>query len=98
MKSFNTKNLRAQFSRGRGFSAMLSMIFLVLFSTLAVGFYAATTTSTQISSNDQRAGLAQLAAESGMDVMRYQLAQIKIPPGTPSNVIMNTLYTQLSAN
>jgi hypothetical protein len=98
MKSVNTKTLRAQFSRARGFSAMLSMIFVVLFSTLAVGFYAATTTSTQISSNDQRAGLAQLASESGMDVMRYQLAQIKIPPGTPSSVIMDTLYTQLSAN
>src|SRR5712691_9776024 len=92
------KRIKIQIPRRRGFSAMFSMIFLTLFSTLAIGFCAATDVSTQVSNNDQRAGLAQTAAECGMDVMRYQLAQVKIPPGTPSNMVMSCLYTQLCTN
>src|SRR5438046_371146 len=95
MKTMNTQRRRP---RSGGFSAMFSMVFLTLFSTLAVGFYAATNTTVQVSTNDQRASLAQTAAECGMDVMRYQLAQVKIPPGTPSNMVMSSLYTQLCTN
>src|SRR5437588_9236133 len=92
------KRIDKQFRRRRGFSAMLSMVFLTLFSTLAVGFYAATNVSVQVSTNDQRASMAQTAAECGMDVMRYPLAQVKIPPGTPSNLVMGCLYDQLCTN
>lgn len=79
----------------RGVTSVMAMIFSVLFGTLAIGFYAATTTQVQVSNNDQRVFLAQTAAESGLDFMRYQLAQVSIPPNTPANQVVNSLYTNL---
>jgi hypothetical protein len=64
----------------RGVSALIAMMYLVLFSTLAVGFYASTNTSVQVSSNDQKIARALLAAESGMSFMNFQMAQIEVPP------------------
>lgn len=63
----------------RGVAAVLAMLYLVLFSVLALGFYATATTSVQVSANDQRGSLAMVAAESGMDFMRYQLASVTMP-------------------
>src|SRR5688500_14230275 len=59
--------------RRHGSSAMLAMLYLVLFSTLAVGFFAAFTLATQTSYNDREARRALAAAESGMEFVRYQL-------------------------
>jgi hypothetical protein len=77
---------------------MLAMLFLMIFSTLAVGFYASTNTSVQTSENDRRIALAQLASEGGMEYMRYQLAQVLIPPGTTSSQVITALAQQLSNN
>jgi hypothetical protein len=76
---------------------MLAMLFLMLFSTLAVGFYASTNMSVQTAENDRRIALAQMASEGGMEFMRYQLAQVLIPPGTPSSQVITALATQLAA-
>jgi hypothetical protein len=76
-------------------TALLAMLFLVLFSALAVGFYSAVTMASQVSSNDQRVAQAYLAAESGMDFMRYQLARVSIPPGTPQANILAELEKDL---
>ena len=74
-------------TRRRGIAAMLAMLFLVLISTLAVGFYASTATSAQLVHNEAKAGLALLAAESGMDFTRYQLDLSDIPYNTtPDNL------------
>src|SRR6267378_3885065 len=67
----------------RGVTALLAMIFLVLFATLAVGFYASTTQTTVIATNEKNGVISLTAAESGMDFIRYQLALIKVPPTIP---------------
>jgi type II secretory pathway component PulK len=72
--------LRAR--RHRGITSLLAMLFVTLFAALAVGFYASVTTAVQVSYNDQRGTLALTAADSGMDFMRYQLANVWIPPNT----------------
>jgi hypothetical protein len=59
------------------------MIFLTLFATLALGFYASTNTQVIVANNEQRASIALGASESGTDFIRYHLAKIKIPPNTP---------------
>jgi len=82
-------------SRRRGVTALLAMLFLVLFSTLAIGFYAATTTSSQIASTDETIARSYLAAESGMDFMRYQLANVKVGTATPSYQVLDKLYASL---
>ena len=66
----------------RGITSMLAMLYLVLFATLAVGFYASTGTNAQVSTNELRRYKALGAAESGMDFMRYELFQVAIPPTT----------------
>jgi hypothetical protein len=86
-------------ARRQGVTAVMAMLYLVLFSSLAVGFYTATATQTVVTDNEKRGSMAQVAAESGMDFMRYQLAQAAIPYGTPQDqlfsVVGNALINQL---
>lgn len=79
-------------------ASLLAMLFLILFTTLSVGFYSSTTTAVQVSSNDQRCVDALTAAESGMNFMRYQLANVSIPPGTPEDELATELYDDLDAS
>jgi hypothetical protein len=74
---------------------MLAMLYLVLFSALALGFYAATTTSCEVVANDRMIAGAQAAAESGMDFMRYQLSLVTIPSGTTAANLQTELYKDL---
>jgi hypothetical protein len=57
---------------------MLAMLYLVLFSTLALGFFAAFTLATQTSYNERGARRALAAAESGMEFARYNLWVLSI--------------------
>src|SRR5205814_8920100 len=78
-----------------GMTSMLAMLYLILISALALGFYASTTYSSQLSNNDDRVAHAYLASETGMDFMRRQLAKVRIAPTTPPNAVLNELYTNL---
>ena len=71
------------------------MLFLTLFATLAVGFYAATTINAQISKNEHGLVQAQAAADGGMQFIRYQLGAIKVPPLTPQSSLLSAVATQL---
>jgi hypothetical protein len=69
----------------RGVTSLLAMLYLVIFSALAVGFYGATTTSAQVSGNERRAYESLVAADSGVKFVRYHLSGVRIPPGlTPA--------------
>lgn len=81
----------------RGLASTMAMLYLVLFSTLALGFYAATTTSSEVVANDRLIASAQSAAESGMDFMRYQLSLVQIPPGTLAANVQSELYKDLQS-
>jgi hypothetical protein len=82
----------------RGMTSVLAMLYLVLFSTLAIGFYAATTTASHVTNNDERVARAFLATESGMDFMRYQLANVSVPPNTPPEQVIDQLYSDLQSD
>src|SRR5262245_35028469 len=80
----------------KGIASMLAMLFLVLFGTLAIGFYATTNVSTQVANNDDQSAKAFTATESGMELLRYQLARVSIPPGlTTAAQITPVLYADL---
>jgi hypothetical protein len=72
------------------------MLFLVVFSTLAIGFYAACTTATQTAANDEHVAHAQNAAESGMAFARYQLSRFVVPASTTQGQLLSTAATALS--
>lgn len=92
------QKLRVHHARSRrGTAAVLAMLFLVLFSVLAVGFYSATTVSVQIARNDRDATVAQLSAESGWQFIRYHLAQVTITPGSDDNAVFTNLFNQIDA-
>lgn len=74
---------------------MLAMLFLVLFATLAIGFYASTDTAAQVSSNDTKVNRSLMAADSGMELLRYKMERVSIPPNTPSNDVLAELYEDL---
>ena len=78
----------------------MAMLFMVIFSTLALGFYASTTMSVQVARNDQRTAKALLAAESGVQFMRYHLANVTIPPNSPNPLadLCSNLQTSLNGS
>jgi hypothetical protein len=81
----------------RGIVCVVAMLFLVLFVVLAVGFYAAMTIAAQLAANERAAATSQLAAESGMDYMRYQMGCLDIPATKPADKIFEEVSTQLKA-
>jgi hypothetical protein len=90
-------NLRSKtFPRPRrGIASVLAMLFLILFSALAVGFYATSTTSAQVSKNERTASEAMLAAEGGLQFMRYQLGSIDIPVNTTNAGLLSAVCAEL---
>jgi hypothetical protein len=80
----------------RGVASVIAMLYLVIFSALAVGFYSAVTMSVQIAHNDERSMNAQIAAESGLNFMRYHLSKAKIPGNTPKSGMLMALAKELA--
>jgi hypothetical protein len=83
--------------RRRGIASMLAMLYLVLFSALALGYYSATTMSAQVSRNERAMSEAQHAAESGLQFMRYKLSQLSIPSNTKDADVPAQIYGDLVA-
>jgi len=70
------------------------MLYLVLFATLAVGFYAATTINTQIARNEKGLQQAQVAADGGMQFIRYQISKSSFALAKPAKQ-MDVVAAQL---
>ena len=65
--------------RRRGIASLLSMLYLVIFAVLALGFYAQTNTAVQVSHNERRVKESLSAAEAGLHYIRYELSRVTIP-------------------
>jgi len=87
--------MRKHYPNRSGVTAVIAMLYLVLFSTLAVGFFAAVTAAVQIAGNEQYGSRANLAAESGMQFIRYHLANVDLPHNTPTDQYLSQVYTYL---
>jgi hypothetical protein len=78
-------------ARRSGVAALLAMLYLAIFATMAVGFYAATNTNAIVARSENDAAYALAAAESGSDFMRYQMMNLTMPYGTTAtNLLSNT--------
>ena len=73
------------------------MLYLILFSSLAIGFYAAVNTSVQVANNETKGKRTLLAAESGMAFIRHILSNIQIPHGTPADNMWPQMVGQIKA-
>ncbi|MHC4724273.1 MAG: pilus assembly PilX family protein [Planctomycetota bacterium] len=65
--------------RRRGAVLLLSMIFVMIFSALAVSFAAFSGANVQLATNQQKVSQALATAESGLEVTRYWLDGIYVP-------------------
>src|SRR5688500_20092917 len=83
--------------RRRGIASLLAMLYLIIFSALALGFYAAVTMAVQLAHNEERALNAQIAAESGLKFVRYQLSLVRVPATVPPNEMMMEVLKGLVA-
>ncbi len=81
----------------RGITSMMAMLYMVLFATLAIGFVAMVQSATQIAHNDQRGSRALLAAESGMNFIRFHLWALDIDHYTPPEELFDAVHAQLQA-
>src|SRR5215217_9001922 len=95
MNPVNNHPLRRHRRNRPGVTAMLAMLFLVLFSVLSLGFYALITTSVAVSGSEQHAAHAMLAAESGMEYVRYHLGNVHVPPQTSDANLVQAVYDDL---
>jgi len=89
-------------SKNRGAVLIISMIFVVIFSALAVSMAEMSGTNVQIAENHRKANRARACAESGFDVIRFWLNQVSIP-GTTLEAdrfiqIAGTLQNELTTN
>jgi len=86
----------------RGAVLIISMIFLLIFTALAVSMANLSGTNVQLAYNQHKLNSALSSAQSGLEVMQYWLTRVKIPNSTvPSNylsTIVNTLQNDLAAN
>lgn len=85
--------------RGRrpsGLASVLAMLYLTLISTLAVGFFVATTLSAQISKNESGLSRAQAAADGGMQFVRYELGAVVLAPSVQTQDYLSNVATQLN--
>jgi hypothetical protein len=81
----------------RGIASVIAMLYLLIFSALALGFFTAVTMAAQIAHNDEKALGAQVACESGLEFVQYQLSRVRVPGNTPAPDIMAEVHKDLLA-
>lgn len=93
---------KAAYQERPGSALIMSMIFVLIFSALAVSMATLSGTNVQLAANHHNVNVAIAAAQSGQEVMRYWLNRVLIASSTaPSDylgAIATTLQDDLSAN
>ncbi len=74
---------------------VIAMIFIVVFSALAISMATISGVNTQIASNQHKIGCARASAESGMEVQRYWLAPVMMPSSTPPESYLSTIIAYI---
>jgi Tfp pilus assembly protein PilX len=86
----------------RGAVLIVSMIFVLIFSALAISTATISSANMQLAENQHKADCARACAESGLEVVRFWLNRASISGNTaPSqrlNQIVNSIQSDLSAN
>lgn len=81
-----------------GTALIVSMIFLVVFAALVVGFASLSGANVQLASNQRRVNLALSAAQSGQEAMRYWLSRILMPSSTQPSDYLSTIVADLQTD
>jgi len=79
----------------KGAALIISMIFVLIFSALAVSMAAMSGTNVQIAENLRKANRARACAESGLDILRFWLNQFSMPSTSAASAKFSNLVTFL---
>ena len=86
----------------KGAALIISMIFVLIFSALAVSMATMSGTNLQLADNQRKANRSHACAESGLDILRFWLGRIYMPgitqPDDRFSYLANFLQTDLAAN
>jgi hypothetical protein len=81
---------------------IISMIFILVFSALAISMATLSGTNSQLASNQRKVDCALGSAASGLEVQRHWLTPITMPSSTPTadyfSTIVSNLQSDLDAN
>ena len=94
MKFVKTILCRMLCRKHRGAALILSMIFILIFSVLAVSIASLADTNVQIANNQHKTNCARACAESGLEIIRLWLNNVSIPGDTAPSQI----FTQVAAS
>jgi len=78
-----------------GAALILSMIFVLIFSALALCLATMSGSNVQIACNQHKTNRAFANAESGTQVMRYWLSRVLIPASTPTSQYLSTIISTI---
>ena len=74
---------KSRFKQKKGIALVVVLIFVTIFSTLAVAMFTMSSNNTIVANNLHTANEARSAAESGLEVVRYQLNQFEVLSTVP---------------
>lgn len=78
-----------------GAALIISIIFVLIFSALAVSLATISANNVQIASNHHQSNAAFTAAHSGLEILRYYIAQVSIPGTTATEDQLQAVTTAL---
>ncbi len=79
----------------KGTALLLSMIFILLFSALAVSMATMTGSNLQMAQNQQKSNAARASAESGLEIVRNWLSSVSIPGTLSEDQRFSAITTQM---
>lgn len=79
----------------KGIALLVAMLFVIVFSALSVAMFSMSSGNSQVASNLHKGNAARSCAESGLEIVRYYLAQAEIPGTMPQSQWFDELQSQL---
>jgi len=93
-----TKKVKVAYYKRRASALIVSLMFVLIFSALAMSMMAMSGTNVQLASNHHNVNSALTAAQSGQEVMRYWLSNLLISSSTPPANYFSTIVATLNDN
>lgn len=81
----------------RAAALIISMIFILVFSSLGVALFGMSSSNVQVAENQQRANCALASASSGLEIVRYYLKGISVPATVAAPDRLQTVANKLQS-
>jgi len=81
-----------------GAAFVVAMIFVLVFSALAVSMATLSGTNLQIAENQRKGDCARASAESGVEIIRFWLNRFSVPGATNPSLVLNELSSSASVH